>query len=476
MIRLKIIFEILVFFLLILLVNSNSALSYQAESRGDNVTVNRNKMVLDILKKQDNLFSYFRKTKDSIVIQSNQNLETTITTLKIYSDSVSNASRDSLDKKRIDSLNLKTTLLSKTFSNILNYLILEADKESEKAINELINLKDSSFVCDSCEDLKDFNDNFMDYKVNSDSIIIDFKNNLHSIVESYQDTLSTLLDKASDEISEYNDKLIENRTEELEMLKDRQEEISDSLENAYENASRLTFSLGYDSHVIYRGRDNGLDQYGYSPEIKFSHKSGISINFDSYFLSKTNHVVDEADLGISYSHEFSDIFSTEIGYSYLWFNTNSFQARSEMNNSLDVGCTLDLFGLNINPNIIFDFGKVREWSLLWEFSYPINFKNVLVSRQIKFEPALRWNLGEQNGQATTRRLKKVKNKIVQITNTKNISLTGVMDYEFSIPFKIDFGAIMVSSMINFIIPLNVVDASSSKPFAEFILQLEYSIR
>jgi hypothetical protein len=75
-------------------------------------------------------------------------------------------------------------------------------------------------------------------------------------------------------------------------------------------------------------------------------------------------------------------------------------------------------------------------------------------------------IGEQNSTLTTLR-KGPKGKKVVGVQTQTSNTFGILDYEASLPITIDLGPVTLSPSVIYVVPLNVIDLSTTKAFVDF---------
>ena len=82
-------------------------------------------------------------------------------------------------------------------------------------------------------------------------------------------------------------------------------------------------------------------------------------------------------------------------------------------------------------------------------------------------PAVTWTVGQQNSDLTTLLTTKAKGKkavVTTSTQTKSTTTFSLLDYEFSLPAMIELGPVTLVPSATYIVPFNVVDASSKTSF------------
>jgi hypothetical protein len=126
----------------------------------------------------------------------------------------------------------------------------------------------------------------------------------------------------------------------------------------------VVFSVDVLSSAIYSGRNYGIEQMGFNPSIVLYHKTGFVLNLYSYGMEKTDGVITETDLGISYKLQIHPKMTLTPGYAYLF---NRVQDERVLFNVFNLGTGVNLNIFSINNYLGFSFGGGRT-SWYEEFS------------------------------------------------------------------------------------------------------------
>ncbi len=396
--------------------------------------------------------------------------------LNFYIDSLKIAHKDSLPQTDIESLynlgrELKFKLLAYSDS-----LTLNIGYGSSKFKNVLQNTIDSFIRLVISKKRISMKNEFDNYNEIIDSLVNDCIDSVNNYTDYIDDKASDFYDSAKDTLLSLAENFIDKINDEREGQLDSINAKKDSLDMEYDRATRLELSLDNNSHNSYRGRDNGVKQYYISPELNFIHRSGISINFSTYWLNKAVQHFDETDLGIQYEYEINDNFGFDISYTHSWFGNNSYLSKSDLNNNIETAILFDFFNFELSPDFSIDFSTKKELSLFLNLSYNYELENICGMRKLTVEPTFSYIFGEQNKDLVNSRKKKVKGIVKTITTIINKNLSGVLDYEFTLPIKLDYKMIIIMPYTSLDIPVNIIDASYSKPFVSFGLELIFSFR
>ena len=257
-------------------------------------------------------------------------------------------------------------------------------------------------------------------------------------------------------------------------------QIKDSIKME-EQKTKLELSLEVLSKAIYAGRNFGVDQSGMNPSIIFSHKSGLNLSVYCYGMTKTHGLIQETDLGISYTWHLSPKFSLTPGYGYIIDNIDSV---SFLNNKLDINAGMDLNFISINNYFAFNFGNSNAiYNELTISKYISLFSKGKVA--ISFSPIFVWVSGTKLALSTIAHGKTSYKKAVGKANSNGkgrghpgsiITTTSTTDstnqfktfsYDFMLPITLTFKNFAFSVIPQYDIPVNVSPEEStltSNPF------------
>jgi hypothetical protein len=233
------------------------------------------------------------------------------------------------------------------------------------------------------------------------------------------------------------------------------------------------FSSAYASHNAYRGRDNGFLQQSIAPSVLYRHSSGLSIQASTSWLDDARSQWDNFQLSGGYDFRISEVIGGSLSYTHFWFSDSSKSELSVFTDNAEGGFSFDWPLVSISALGSMNFGKASEFTLITSISHDFEIPLSLYNR-VMISPSVSSVLGQQNSDLTTLRTTKAKGKKASVTTstqTKSVSTFSVLDYELSLPSTIELGPVTLAPSVTYIIPLNVVDASTRKPF----VNLEFSI-
>jgi hypothetical protein len=379
-------------------------------------------------------------------------------------DSLLRSAQDSLDAPRQDSLRVLGNSLGMQFASHESSTRLMLDSRLSHTLEDMQKAKGMFSACTDCENRSEFDERLADFKDFADSLVSDFHGTASEIADERSDLLADAFDAARDSLLDVRDGLVDNRLNDIEVWRYR--------------VSRLVLSSAYASHNAYRGRDNGLLQQSFSPSVTYRHSSGFGIQASTYWLNDGGNRWDNVQLTGGYDFRLSGVIGGSLSYSHFWFNDSSKSELSVFTDNAQGGISLDWPALSIAALGSMNFGKATEFTLTTSISHDFEIPLTLYNK-VTISPSFSWVLGQQNSDLTTLLTTKAKGrKAVAITSvqTKSTSTFSVLDYELSIPALIELGPVTVAPSATYIMPLNVVDASSRKSFVNLEFGIFFTIR
>jgi hypothetical protein len=375
-----------------------------------------------------------------------------ITRIDLVTDSLITSAHDSLDAPRKDTLRIVTKSLQQrllAFGDTTEQIV---DGPISRFVDELTRGKRTFSSCDSCESGPDFNDRFDQFREFVDNLHDGFHDTTAALMDDHKDLFQDKYDTIHDSLADLRDNLIENRLDEI----DYQRYV----------ATRLTVSAGYSSHTTYRGRDNGVPQQMIAPSLAYHHSSGFGIEISTYWLDQTPKQWDDVTGSVTYEFTMGNLLGGELSYSHFWFSDSSRSAKSVFKNDFGASLSLNWPVLSLSVDGDLATGNASEFTTAVSASHDFEFPLTLYNK-ISLEPTLTAIIGEQNSTLTTLRTKGAKGKKVVGVQTQSYNTFGILDYEVSFPVTIVLGPLTVSSSVVYIVPMNIVDLSTTKAFIDF---------
>jgi hypothetical protein len=379
--------------------------------------------------------------------------------LAVLTDSLIMSAQDSLDASRQDSLRLLGTSLELQFTLHESSTRQFLESRLSVLLEEFRKATGTSFACTDCENQSAFEEKLADFKDFADSLVTSFLDTTSAVTEERTDLLADAFDAARDSLFDFRDGLIDNRLNDIEVWR--------------YGVSRFVFSSAYASHNAYRGRDNGFLQQSIAPSVLYRHSSGLSIQASTSWLDDARSQWDNFQLSGGYDFRISEVIGGSLSYTHFWFSDSSKSELSVFTDNAEGGFSFDWPLVSISALGSMNFGKASEFTLITSISHDFEIPLSLYNR-VMISPSVSSVLGQQNSDLTTLRTTKAKGKKASVTTstqTKSVSTFSVLDYELSLPSTIELGPVTLAPSVTYIIPLNVVDASTRKPF----VNLEFSI-
>ena len=367
-------------------------------------------------------------------------------------DSLILSAHDSLDVQRRDSLH--------ALGESLRLQLVGHELSTRQALDlnlacihdELLKARGAYSLCTNCESRSEFDEKLADFRDLADSVVSGFHDSTSAIAEVRADLFADALETAIDSLHDSRDRLIDNRLNDIEVWR--------------YSVSRVVLSSSYGSHTSYRGRDNGLLQQSVAPSVTYRHSSGLSLQTAASWLHSTENRWDNVQVSGGYDFRLGGIVGGSLSYTHFWFNDSSKSELSVFTDNAQAGISFDWSAVSIAVLGSLNFGKASEFTLASSISHDFEIPLSLYNK-VTISPAVTWTVGQQNSDLTTLLTTKAKGKkavVTTSTQTKSTTTFSLLDYEFSLPAMIELGPVTLVPSATYIVPFNVVDASSKTSF------------
>lgn len=186
--------------------------------------------------------------------------------------------------------------------------------------------------------------------------------------------------------------------DEIDMLLDElffsEDQLIDEILASLNRNEFIYTSFTFNSNTYFSGRDSGIDQYNFYPQISYYHPSGLSVSLSGLYYEKFDPTWDFTSLSVGYSHALNKkeslYFTT--GYTRYFYSDGS----DIFTNALDLGLGIQnkqrTLGSTLSATYL--FGSDNALQLISSTYGRITFhKSKTFS--IKFIPRLRFLIASQ---------------------------------------------------------------------------------
>jgi hypothetical protein len=391
-----------------------------------------------------------RRYSDSLVAAVAIRAEKVTTRIDQLADSLIRSAHDSLDAPRKDTLHFVTKSFQQQLLAFGDTTKLAVRIPMSHFVDELTKASKTYSRCDSCESGPDFNDRFEQFRDVVDNLHDLFHDTTSALMDDHNDALQDRFETIRDSLADLRDNLIDNRLGEID----------------YQRyfATRFAVSAGYSSHTSYRGRDNGVPQQMFAPSIALHHSSGLGVEVSTYWLDQTPKRWDDVAASLTYEFTVGSIIGGELSYSHFWFSDSSLSPKSVFKDAFGASVSLNWPVLSLSVEGDLATGTASEFTLALSATHEFEIPLTLYNR-ILIDPTLMAVIGEQNSTLTTLRKGPKGKKVVGI-QTQSSNTFGILDYEASLPITIDLGPVTLSPSVVYVVPVNVIDLSTTKAFVD----------
>ena len=384
---------------------------------------------------------------------------------------------DSIKKESDNRINrFKDSLLAKSFKDadsILPAAAYKSFKEYAKVVDDKkSNLK--LYITGSTDALKTTQRIIVAafFKALTDSSVDE------DICAEVSDSLNSTFDEATESIADSTTTLLDGFSEYIDEI------------HQIESTKPGNITIGLDSytHNQTNMRDDGLNQFIATPSISAILPLGFTAGFSIGYYSDAITKWDGASQYLTYTLSVGKQTALYTTYSHFNFTATSKRRKALFSNSMATGFNYEGENLYLASGFDFYLGAVKEPTLFIDGGRPFLLTGEDRPYEITVLPELMVCWGVQDTGITAQRLKKLLPKKpatpaikAKIAGTQKVKAkTGLTDfnilgYEFSAPLEFVYKRLALKFTPDYVIPINVVDGSSSSPYLNVSFELEYGI-
>jgi hypothetical protein len=357
----------------------------------------------------------------------------------------------------------RDSLLSKSFKEADS--ILPADEINKTKENlKLIDDKKSYFklyIVNSTDKLQSVENTILAgyiKTINNSSVDKDvYYDAADSVKSVYEEKTGTIADSVSSLLEAYGEFINELRQKELEKPGD------------------IILGLTSSTHNNINLRDDGINQFVATPSIMFSLPLGFSAGYSIGYYSQASTKWDGSSLNLNYDLALGKQVSFDAAYSYFKYSSSAKVRKALFDNLASVDVAYDGEKVFLGSGFDFYIGKVVEPALYIDGGYTFLLTRESSPFGISFKPELLVCLGAQDPSITEKQLK----KLAKQNNTTPAKLKKqkfeILGYQISLPFEFTYKRLTFELSPDYIIPVNVTDGSTSSPYFNLSLEVEYGL-
>ena len=237
-------------------------------------------------------------------------------------------------------------------------------------------------------------------------------------------------------------------------------DLEDSLYMPVPKKSYFQASIGYLSNNVYLGRkDSSVTPY-ITPTFGYYHKSGLFANLSASYLASAGEgridvVTAEAGYSISKGN-----FEGELTADKFWFNSSSYNVRSEVKGSIALYGSYDLGFIKPTVSPTVNIGnKSSDFALILGLEHSFTFSD----DAFEIIPTIKGGWSTQNYYNSYYKKRKFVVKRKGVTTTVNGTRSGsvlnasqfkMLDYEFTLPISYTIKKFTLNFSPVYAIPVN----------------------
>jgi hypothetical protein len=236
------------------------------------------------------------------------------------------------------------------------------------------------------------------------------------------------------------------RQDSLDKLKD------DSLQLVHKNSHKISFTMDYTSKVVFRGRDFGKKQYGFTPNILYKNPNGMYASINAYLWSGITAPVAKTDLGIGYEKDIGKHYSVNLSYERWFFAADTFFDPSALNNMAALELSTDFEKLNLQFGSFYIWGNQKALLVNLATDYRWDITTLAEKINIAIDPTV---LAESFAGSNLISVNTFKNRARKDQSNHLIRDLQMANYEFSLPVVIEYKNLTITPTWHYSYPIPV---------------------
>ena len=250
--------------------------------------------------------------------------------------------------------------------------------------------------------------------------------------------------------------------------------LFDQIDSLKEITPSLEIGTEYSGKIVFWGRDYGLKQFGFQPNIQYKTGKGFYFGCSSNFWSGYTTPLMMSTLSLGYEKQLNSWIYTTINYEHWIFHHESDLVINQFQNLYGIEFIFDLNWLRIEPALYHMYGI--EQTLLSDISLKGDYKlfNFLKGGRVFLKPeALMTSstspylLFPANSNSNT---------TIDETVTSDIAISNfkVVNYELSLSISLNYENFEIKPAYHFAFPEISEGEESIKPFSYFTISFTYT--
>ena len=270
------------------------------------------------------------------------------------------------------------------------------------------------------------------------------------------------------------------------LLRATRASFTDSLDSCYDryqemaaHAPHFELELEYMSKVVYRGRDFGVQQHGFDPQLTFKTGRGVYFNLNNYYWSGLPNKLAKTDLGLGYERDINEHVFVSAGYERWFYYNGTHQERTLLNNFIETDISYEAGHLKLDHATYLIFNK--DWLFLNALTLAGKFDILRYGPgcKVAIMPLVQATAGTHENYAydvigtVIDHGHSVRGTVEQ-DNTDNTY--HVADYELGLPLEFTFQNLVVTPCFRYAFPIATkADEVSSLPsFGYWTVNMHYN--
>ena len=228
----------------------------------------------------------------------------------------------------------------------------------------------------------------------------------------------------------------------------------------------LYTSITFNSNTYFSGRDSGINQYNFIPQISYYHPSGFNVGLSGLYYQHFNPNWDFTSVYLGYSRNIGqkELLYFNLGYSHYFYSDGSSTFTNSIDGNIGIRNLKRTLGANLFINYL--FGDDTAFQLVPSIYSRISLvKNK--NYALKFRPQLNILIAQQ-----TMALEELNNQSNE-TEFVNYDIFNLLNTELSLPLMLTTKSWNFNIGYNLNFPNPVASESDLKTTSYFYISIGY---
>ncbi len=248
-----------------------------------------------------------------------------------------------------------------------------------------------------------------------------------------------------------------------------------------QNDSISFFSVenNFTNKLNYSGRMVSPTQWATTTALKYTTTKGFDYSLSEFYWSKAKNKLAETDLGLTYNHDWNDVFSGSVGYEHWFMRKGNGENINSLNNNFNAGLNADFDWINFASSTMYLFGKQKALLENIEISHDFFVDEFWKIDSMEISPtvSLDWGTTDADLRHNPALNPEAVNQpaIGRRGNTKSPIKFMIMSYDFYLPISFYIKHFEIEPALHYDLPFNASVGETLHDFFYFTLSVNYKL-